>query len=78
MLCNRTLICLHPSCDVIGYPLQVVAVGSGKEDDKGVIVKPNLNKGDTVLYSKYSGTEFAQDDKQYIVIREMDVLASVQ
>ncbi|CAL5223459.1 g5978 [Coccomyxa viridis] len=57
---------------------KVVAVGSGKEDDKGVIVKPNLNKGDTVLYSKYSGTEFAQDDKQYIVIREMDVLASVQ
>ena len=61
-----------------GSPLQVVAVGSGKEDDKGVIVKPNLNKGDTVLYSKYSGTEFAQDDKQYIVIRELDVLASVQ
>ena len=61
-----------------GFPLQVVAVGSGKEDDKGAIVKPNLNKGDTVLYSKYSGTEFAQDDKQYIVIRESDVLASVQ
>ena len=57
---------------------QVIAVGSGKEDDKGAIVKPNLNKGDTVLYSKYSGTEFAQDDKQYIVIRESDVLASVQ
>ena len=53
-------------------------MGSGKEDDKGAIVKPNLNKGDTVLYSKYSGTEFAQDDKQYIVIRESDVLASVQ
>ncbi len=58
--------------------VQVIAVGSGKEDDKGVIVKPNLNKGDIVLYSKYSGTEFAQDDKQYIVIRELDVLASVQ
>ncbi len=57
---------------------QVVAVGSGKEDDEGKIVKPNLNKGDTVLYSRYSGTEFTgQDDKQYIVIREMDVLASI-
>ena len=58
--------------------LQVIAVGSGKEDDKGAIVKPNLNKGDTVLYSRYSGTEFAQEEKQYIVIRELDVLACVQ
>lgn len=57
---------------------QVIAVGSGKEDDKGNIVKPNLNKGDTVLYSRYSGAEFTgQDDKQYIVIRESDVLAAV-
>ncbi|CAK0785269.1 hypothetical protein CVIRNUC_008475 [Coccomyxa viridis] len=57
---------------------KVIAVGSGKEDDKGAIVKPNLNKGDTVLYSRYSGTEFAQEEKQYIVIRELDVLACVQ
>lgn len=57
---------------------QVIAVGSGKEDEDGKIVKPNLNKGDTVLYSRYSGTEFTgQDDKQYIVIRESDVLAAV-
>ncbi|KAK9917962.1 hypothetical protein WJX75_000084 [Coccomyxa subellipsoidea] len=57
---------------------KVIAVGSGKEDEDGKIVKPNLNKGDTVLYSRYSGTEFSgQDDKQYIVIRESDVLASV-
>lgn len=58
--------------------LQVIAVGSGKEDDKGAIVKPNLNAGDRVLYSRYSGTEFSgDDDTQYIVIRESDVLASL-
>jgi chaperonin GroES len=58
--------------------LQVLAVGSGKEEDDGKIVKPNLNKGDKVLYSRYSGVEFTgQDDKQFIVIRESDVLASL-
>ncbi len=64
------------TCDVLS--VQVIAVGSGKESEDGKIVKPNLNKGDTVLYSRYSGTEFSgQDDKQYIVIRESDVLASL-
>lgn len=57
---------------------QVIAVGSGKEDEDGKIVKPNLAVGDSVLYSRYSGTEFAgPDERQYIVIRESDVLASV-
>ncbi len=38
--------------------MQVVAVGSGKADDKGNVVKSSLSVGDTVLYSKYSGVEF--------------------
>ncbi|KAK9830007.1 hypothetical protein WJX72_009164 [[Myrmecia] bisecta] len=55
---------------------KVVAVGSGKTDDKGTVVKPNLEVGNTVMYSKYSGTEFeGPGEKQYIVVREMDVLA---
>ena len=53
-------------------------MGSGREDEDGKIVKPNLSAGDSVLYSRYSGTEFSgPDDRQYIVIRESDVLASV-
>jgi chaperonin GroES len=56
----------------------VIAVGSGKEDEDGKIVKPNLAVGDSVLYSRYSGAEFdGPDERQYIVIRESDVLASV-
>ena len=38
--------------------MQVVAVGSGKADEKGNVVKSSLSVGDTVLYSKYSGVEF--------------------
>lgn len=35
-----------------------MAVGSGKADEKGNVVKSSLSVGDTVLYSKYSGVEF--------------------
>ena len=62
-----------------GAFLQVVAVGSGRVDEKTEeVVKPNVQAGSTVLYSKYSGTEFAgDDDKQYIVVRESDIIATL-
>lgn len=36
----------------------VVAVGEGKKDEEGKTVAPNVPVGATVMYSKYSGTEF--------------------
>lgn len=57
---------------------QVLAVGPGKSDDDGSLVKPNVTPGSTILYSKYSGVEFeGEDAKKYIVIREEDVLAEL-
>lgn len=58
---------------------KVLAVGSGRIDEKTKeVVKPNLQKGSTVLYSKYSGTEFkSDDDKEFIVVRESDVIATL-
>ena len=38
--------------------VQVAAVGSGKADDKGNVVKPTVSIGDVVLYQRYAGTEF--------------------
>ena len=53
-------------------------MGSGRIDEKTEeIVKPNVEKGSTVLYSKYSGTEFEENDKKYIVVREADVIATL-
>lgn len=56
-------------------------MGSGRVDDSakdGAIVKPNVEKGATVMYSKYSGIEFQDDDeKEYIVVRESDIIASL-
>jgi chaperonin GroES len=56
---------------------KVVAVGPGRtEDDKTVV--PTVAVGATVLYQKYSGTEFeAPSGKSYVVVRDMDILATV-
>lgn len=37
---------------------EVVAVGGGKKDEDGKLTAPNVTVGSTVMYSKYSGTEF--------------------
>ncbi len=54
---------------------KVKAVGQGKTNENGERVKPELNKGDRVLYGKYSGTEIRIDGVDYLLMRESDVLA---
>lgn len=55
---------------------EVVAVGPGHKDEKTEEVKKvNCEKGQQVLYSRYSGMEFEEDDDTFVVIRETDVLA---
>lgn len=48
----------------------VVAVGAGKKDEPMTVTV-----GDTVLYGKYSGTELTLEDKDYMIMRESDILA---
>ncbi|MBK6732494.1 MAG: co-chaperone GroES [bacterium] len=58
-------------------PMQgtIVAVGPGQISDSGERVTPEVKKGDTVLYGKYSGTEVNVDGVDYLILRESDVLA---
>ena len=53
----------------------VVAVGPGKISDAGSKIEMNLKKGDKILYGKYSGTEFAFEGTEYLIMRESDILA---
>ena len=53
---------------------KVVAVGPGKLTDDGKRIPMELAVGDTVVYSKYGGTEFREGDIEYLVLREDDVL----
>ncbi len=49
---------------------KVVAVGSGKKDEP-----MELKVGDNVLYGKYAGTEINVDGKDYLMMRQSDILA---
>ena len=53
----------------------VVAAGPGKVSDAGTTVAMEVKKGDKVLYSKYSGTEFSFEGTDYLIMRESDILA---
>ncbi|MEJ7626001.1 MAG: co-chaperone GroES [Ferruginibacter sp.] len=50
----------------------VLAAGPGKKDEP-VTVKA----GDSILYSKYGGTEITIDGKEYLIMRESDILAII-
>ena len=58
---------------------EVLAVGLGKFDEDGEKRIPlDVAEGDTVLYSKYGGTEIKVDGEDLLVLRESDVLAKVE
>lgn len=50
----------------------VVAVGNGKKDEPLTV-----KVGDTVLYGKYGGTDLKLDGKDYLMMRESDILAII-
>ena len=54
---------------------KVVAVGTGKLLDTGQRATPEVKVGDGVVFSKYSGSEIKVDDKDYLIVRESDILA---
>ena len=55
----------------------VVAVGPGKLTDEGNRLSMDVAVGDTVVYSKYSGTEYKDGDTEYLVVRQDDILFKV-
>ncbi|CAI8027331.1 10 kDa chaperonin [Geodia barretti] len=56
---------------------EVIAVGSGRVADDGSRIAMELSIGDKVIYSKYAGTEYEDDDEDYLIMRESDVLAKI-
>ena len=54
---------------------EVVAVGPGKIAESGQKIAMEVKKGDKVLYGKYAGTEVTIDGKDYLIMRESDILA---
>ena len=54
---------------------KVVAVGNGKVKDDGKVTPLDVKQGDTILFGKYSGQEIKVDGKEYLIMREDEVLA---
>ena len=57
---------------------KVIAAGNGKAKDDGKRIPLDVKAGDKILFAKYSGSEVKLDDKEYVVMREDDVLAVLE
>ena len=55
----------------------IVAVGPGRLNDEGKRVQMDVAVGDTIVYSKYAGTEYKEGDVENLVLREDDVLFKI-
>jgi len=56
---------------------RVVAAGPGSRNDAGERVALDVAAGDTIIFSKYGGTEIKVGGQEYLILRESDVLAKV-
>lgn len=56
---------------------KVIAIGEGKLLDNGQRAALLVKKGDQVLYGKYAGTEITVSGKEYLIIKESDILAKI-
>ena len=57
---------------------KVVAVGNGKVGEDGKRVPLEVKKGNRILFGKYSGTEVKIEGKEYLIMREDDVLGIIE
>ena len=57
---------------------EVIAVGPGRVDDNGNRVPVDVKVGDTVIYSRYGGTEVKYEGQEYQILSSRDVLAVVE
>ncbi len=55
----------------------VVALGTGKKDDKGIVIPFDVKVGDLVLTSKYGGTEVKYNGKEYKLLNADDIQAII-
>lgn len=57
---------------------KIIAAGPGKLNEEGKLTPMNVKVGDKVLFTKYSPNEIKIDEKEYLVVREDDILAIIE
>ncbi len=53
----------------------VIVAGPGKITEDGKLIPITVKAGDVVIYAKYGGTDLKMNGKEYLVVREADILA---
>ena len=56
---------------------KVVAVGPGARAEDGRLIKPDVKKGDRILFGKWSGTEIKVHGEDLLIMKESDILGIV-
>jgi chaperonin GroES len=57
---------------------KIISVGEGKILEDGSVRKPQIKKGDSVLFTSYAGTEIKLDGKEYLIMSESDIMAVIE
>ncbi len=57
---------------------KIISVGEGKVLDDGTVRKPQVKKGDMVLFTSYAGTDVKIDGKEYLIMSESDIMAIIE
>jgi len=57
---------------------KVIAVGKGKVSYEGKVMPLSVKAGDKILFGKYAGTEVKLEGKDYLIMREDDILGVVE
>jgi chaperonin GroES len=57
---------------------EVVAVGPGARDERGVVQPLDVKAGDRVLFGKWSGSEVVIDGEELLVMKESDILGLLE
>ncbi len=57
---------------------EVLATGAGRRSDNGELIPMDVSDGDTVVYSKYGGTEITIEGEDLLILNARDVLAIVK
>ncbi len=57
---------------------EIVAVGPGARDEKGVLVPLDVKVGDRILFGKWSGTEVKLDGQDLLIMKESDIMGILE
>jgi chaperonin GroES len=74
---NKGNIIIHDTAKEKQQQGKVIAIGSGRLDEKNNKIPLGVKKGDIVLFTKYAGHEIKIAEKKYLIMREDDILCVV-